>query len=67
MQRLISLFNTVGHEELRLSQTASGPPPTPAPDHSDRDPEYFRHLLDYLRDRKQADEQTSDASEEVFA
>jgi hypothetical protein len=52
MQRLISLF-AAAEPELRLSRPFSGPPPSPpAPDY-DREPEYFRHLLDYLRDPRE--------------
>ena len=51
MQRLISLFAIAEHEP-RLSQPTSGPPPGPPGPQYDREPEYFRHLLDYLRDQR---------------
>jgi hypothetical protein len=54
MQRLISLFSSIEHEP-RLSQPASGPPPGPPRPDYDREPEYFRHLLDFLRGQRQAD------------
>lgn len=56
MQRLISLFAAAEHEP-RLSRPASGPPPGPPRPDYDQEPEYFRHLLAYLREQKQADQE----------
>ncbi|HZZ44178.1 MAG TPA: hypothetical protein VFE58_14675 [Tepidisphaeraceae bacterium] len=62
MQRLISLFATTEHEP-RLSQPTSGPPPTPEPDY-EKEPEYFEHLLVYLREQKRVTGAPADLAEE---
>jgi hypothetical protein len=68
MQRLISLFAAVEHEP-QLAAPAAGPPPDPHPPDYDREPEYFRHLLAYLRDQKRAerDVEAIDEAEGVLA
>lgn len=68
MQRLISLFAAIEHEP-QLSKPASGAPPDLHPPDYDREPEYFRHLLAYLREQRRADRdvETVDEAEGVLA
>lgn len=68
MQRLISLFAATEHEP-QLAQPAAGPPPDPQPPDYDREPEYFRHLLAYLREQRRVDQdvETVDEAEGVLA
>ena len=54
MRRLISLFEAE-EEELRLSRPPSGPPPSRAEPDYGREPVYFRHLLEYLRDAREGE------------
>lgn len=61
MQRLISLFAAAEHEP-RLSLPASGEPP--GPDYG-REPEYFQHLLAYLREQKRAADQEELVAEDA--
>jgi hypothetical protein len=66
MQRLISLFVAAEHEPS-LSRPGADPPPGPPPNY-DRDPEYFQHLLAYLREQKRAqDVQAASDAEGVLA
>ena len=69
MQRLISLFTAIEHEP-QLAQPTAGPPPDPEPPDYDREPEYFRHLLTYLREQRRDDPrdvETIDEAEGVLA
>lgn len=59
MQRLVSLFSDV-EEEPGLAREAGPPPDPPGPDYN-REPEYFRNLLDYLRVRRSAGEAAAPA------
>jgi hypothetical protein len=60
MQRLISLFAAAEHEP-QLAQPTAGPPP---PDY-DREPEYFRHLLAYLREQRRVDQDVETVVDEA--
>ena len=48
MQRLLSLFSDIQQDPDRPPSDSGRPPDPPGPDY-DREPEYFRNLLDYLR------------------
>ena len=60
MTRLISLFTSIQHDP-QLSKPASGNPPgTPPPPDYAQDPEYFQHLLAYLRQQRELESACTD-------
>jgi hypothetical protein len=64
MRRVISLFRQDLEEDL-LPSWAQAPPEPRAGEYFTRDPEYFQHLLEYLRERNRAMEAIDDQIGEV--